>query len=261
MLMDKYIRGKYTFVVKPISIDGKTLFHLSVRPPMTNEEYDDIKYRIEKLGGHWRERFGGFIFDENPIDSLKCESTWERIEHDHYDQWKIMRQFYPTPNDVAKRVNELANIKHDHYVLEPSAGKGALIDPIGRKERIVAIEIDARLASELRSAGFETVVNDSFEHAVESHVIHDQFDRIVMNPPFGPNQLDIKHIMLAYTLLKPGGILVAIMSENDLYYNTDLTKQFNEFLKIKNAIIEEVPMRSFLASGTRVDTIIVKIVK
>ena len=82
-----------------------------------------------------------------------------------------------------------------------------------------------------------------------------------MNPPFGPNQLDIKHIMLAYQQLKPGGILVGIMGENDLYYNTPLTKEFNAFLKSVNAEVTEVPIRSFLASGTRVDTVIVKIKK
>ena len=56
-------------------------------------------------------------------------------------------------------------------------------------------------------------------------------------------------------------LLVGIMGENDLYYNTPLTKEFNAFLKSVNAEVTEVPIRSFLASGTRVDTVIVKIKK
>lgn len=259
--METYVRGKLTFVSKQIELNNKTLYHLSVRPPMTNEEYDDLKYRIERLGGHWRERFGGFVFDIDPMPALRHEDTWRPIEHSQHAKWKIMRQFYPTPDELAKYVVELAEIEPHHCVLEPSAGSGALLRPLGRKNHIVAVEIDDSLATGLMEAEYGTVINSSFEKAVEDGDVGPWFDRVIMNPPFGPNQLDIKHILLAYEQLIPGGILVAIMSENDLYYDTPLTKKFNEFLKQVNAHVEEVPMRSFLASGTRVDTVIVKIKK
>lgn len=259
--MEFYTRGKHTFVSKEIELNGINLYHLSIRPTMTNKEYDNMKYRLEKIGGHWRERFGGFIFDVDPMPALRNEDTWKPIEHDQHSKWKIMRQFYPTPADLAEHVVKLAEIESHHLVLEPSAGTGALLQPIGRKNNIVAIEIDAKLANGLKEANYDCVINSSFEQSIENGDIGQWFDRIIMNPPFGPKQLDIKHILLAYDLLVPGGILVAIMSENDLYYNTQLTKDFNKFLKDVNAHIEEVPMRSFLASGTRVDTVIVKIKK
>ncbi len=259
--MEFYTRGKHTFVSKKLELNGKALYHLSVRPAMTNAEYDNMKYRIEGLGGHWRERFGGFVFDVDPIPALKNEETWKPIKHDQYAKWRIMRQFYPTPDDLAEYVVKLAEIEPHHLVLEPSAGTGALLRPLKRKDNIVAIEIDTNLAAGLKEANYNLVINTSFEQAIESKDVVQSFDRIIMNPPFGPKQLDIKHILMAYELLLPGGILVAIMSENDLYYNTQLTKDFNKFLKDVNAHIEEVPMRSFLASGTRVDTVIVKIKK
>lgn len=259
--MEFYIHGKHTFVAKQIELGDRILYHLSVRPPMTNKEYDNLKYRIENLGGHWRERFGGFVFDIDPMPALRDANTWKPIKQSQYSKWKIMRQFYPTPDDLAKYVVELAEIEDHHLILEPSAGSGALLRPIGRTSNIMAIEIDDGLATGLMEVGYGTVINSSFEKAIQDGDVGQWFDRVVMNPPFGPNQLDIKHIMMAYKCLKPNGILVAIMSENDLYYDTPCTKEFNEFLKSVDAHVEEVPFRSFLASGTRVDTVIVKIKK
>lgn len=259
--METYTHGKHTFVCKPISVNGRDLYHLSVSPAMTNAEYDDIKYRIESLGGHWRERFGGFVFDVDPIPSLKNPETWGPFEHDQHKKWQIMRQFYPTPDDLAEYVVRLAEIEPHHLVLEPSAGSGALLRPLGRTKDIMAIEIDDSLASGLMEVGYSVVINSSFEDAINNGDVGQWFDRVIMNPPFGPNQLDIQHILLAYDLLVPGGILVAIMAENDLYYDTPRTKGFNAFLKMVGAHVEEVPFRSFLASGTRVDTVIIKIKK
>ena len=256
--MSTYKRGTHTFIVEKTNIDNSIHFRLTVTPKMTDEEYDALKYRIEKLGGHWRERFGGFIFDEDPMDKLKDESTWGSFEQSDYTRWKIMRQFYPTPADVAKRVIELCEIEDNNSVLEPSAGTGALINSLSNKSRITAIEIDPGMANGLKTAGYH-VFNESFEDAIMcAHI--DKFDRIVMNPPFS-RQRDIKHIMAAYALLDDGGVLVGIMSENDLYYKTPLTERFNEFLKDIDAYIEPVPMRSFAESGTMVDTVIVKIKK
>jgi predicted RNA methylase len=226
---------------------------------MTDKEYDDLKYRIEKIGGHWRERFGGFIFDENPIPALRDIKTWKKYGQSEYVKWQILRQFYPTPNELAEYVVKLGEIDDSHTVLEPSAGKGALLKPLGRTKNVTAVEIDTNLANELQAMGYN-VINKSFEDAIIDGDLG-TFDRIIMNPPFGPGQKDIKHISKAYSLLKPGGILVGIMSENSLYYKTVLTKSFNHFLKSVGAHIEETPMRSFLQSGTRVDTVIIKITK
>jgi protein-L-isoaspartate O-methyltransferase len=231
---------------------------------MTNEEYDDLKYRIEALGGHWRERFGGFVFDVDPIPALRNEDTWGSVEHSQHKKWKILRQFYPTPDDLAEYVVRLAEIEPHHLVLEPSAGSGALLRPLGRTKDIMAIEIDDSLATGLMEIGYSVVINSSFEDAIKNGDVGPWFDRIVMNPPFSTpteKQIDIKHIMMAYDLLIPGGIMVAIMAENDLYYDTPRTKNFNDFLKLVRAHVEEVPFRGFLASGTRVDTVIVKIRK
>jgi predicted RNA methylase len=158
---------------------------------------------------------------------------------------------------LAKKVVAMCEIEPHHSVLEPSAGTGALLKPIGRKDNVLAVEIDEKMANDLTNEGYD-VFNASFEEVAARIPL---VDRIVMNPPFGPKQKDIHHIMMAYNLLKKGGIMVAIMGENDLYYKTELTHEFNQFLERVGAEIEEVPVRSFLCSGTRVDTVIVKIRK
>lgn len=259
--MSVYKRGDHEFVVKPITIGGALFYHLSIRPPLTDEEYDDVKYRLERLGGHWRERFGGFVFDEDPSEALKDERTWKPVNHSEHDKWRIARQFYPTPPDLAKQVVELCEIEEHHTVLEPSAGTGALLAPITRTNGITAVEIDEDMANKLREKGYEVINHDFRSLVVETEFCTREFDRIVMNPPFSPNSLGIAHIRLAYSLLANNGVMVAVLNENSLYYNTEATRCFNKFLHDVDAKVIEVPSRSFLASGTRVDTVLIKIRK
>ena len=67
--------------------------------------------------------------------------------------------------------------------------------------------------------------------------------------------------MKAYDLLKDGGRLVAIVSENSLYYKNRYSALFSRWLKDVNAYIEHVSTGSFKESGTMVDTVIVVINK
>lgn len=249
----------YNYIIKQITIDNKICWHVSVRPPMSNEDYDAIKYSIESVGGHWRERFGGFIFTEDPsnIDFNLVVKT--PINPNTYRKWQINRQFYPTPPNIAKRVVELAEIGPEDFVLEPSAGRGGLLIALPEATKgVVAVEIDKNNADFLKGLGY-FVINSSFEDFYEAKSVKG-ITRVVMNPPFS-GQRDIKHILMAYDMLEEGGVLVAIMSENDLYYNTSLTKEFNRFLRSVDAYIEDIPIRGFLESQTSVDTVIVKIHK
>lgn len=87
-----------------------------------------------------------------------------------------------------------------------------------------------------------------------------RFDKIVMNPPFA-NKLDIKHTVLAYNLLNPGGRLLSLIAENSIYYDRTITHRFNNFLKLHNATVTEIPHGSFKESGTNVDVVMITINK
>ena len=69
------------------------------------------------------------------------------------------------------------------------------------------------------------------------------FDRVVMNPPF-ENAVDIKHIMHAYGMLKPGGRLVALCANGP-------RQRFR--LQPMASYWEDLPADSFKSQGTGVN--------
>ena len=76
------------------------------------------------------------------------------------------------------------------------------------------------------------------------------FDRIVMNPPF-ENADDIKHIMHALKMLKPGGRLVAICA-NGPRHNDKL----RPLVEARGGFWEELPSDTFIGAGTGVRTVL-----
>ncbi|HHK0428589.1 TPA: methyltransferase, partial [Pseudomonas aeruginosa] len=67
-----------------------------------------------------------------------------------------------------------------------------------------------------------------------------QYDRIVMNPPFSKGR-DIQHVQHAYSLLKPGGRLVAIMSEGAFFQSNKAAENFRAWLDGLGATSERLP--------------------
>jgi len=116
--------------------------------------------------------------------------------------------FFPTPRPVIDQMLELAEIESHHRVLEPSSGKGDILDALMQvfpDIEITAIEQNRTLSEVLSAKGHEVEFSDFLTHQGE-------YDRIVMNPPFEKGQ-DIQHVQHAYELLAPDGKLVAVMSE------------------------------------------------
>lgn len=224
---------------------------------LTDEEYDRLKPIIEHIGGHWRERFGCFVFKKGLNIEEKLEYCLKNgVQVTDQYRYQEETQFYPTPNKVAKRVVELAEIKKGQSVLEPSAGLGNLLDCIDVPCDILAVEPIVNNVVTLKHKGYPTEMT-TFEEIYDSLPT---FNRIIMNPPFS-GQRDVKHVMMAYKKLKRHGVLVAIISENALWYKTQLSKDFKRFLERTHAYIEEVASNSFEESGTSIETVIVKFVK
>jgi protein-L-isoaspartate O-methyltransferase len=122
--------------------------------------------------------------------------------------------FFPTPASLADRLCRMADLEDHHRVLEPSAGKGDLVEAIFRAApgaKVVAIERAYRLV-ELLKVRFEgravTVIGTDFIEDPESLPPH--FDRVVMNPPF-ERHVDRAHVLRALRYLRQDGVLVAIM--------------------------------------------------
>lgn len=122
--------------------------------------------------------------------------------------------FYPTPDEVIEQMLSLSDV-NGKIVLEPSAGKGNIIDYL--KERgakdIICCEINHDLQqivgqkARLISGDFLTVTPDMVSH----------IDMIVMNPPFSQS---LKHILHAYEIAPEGCEIIALCND-DTYRYTD----------------------------------------
>jgi protein-L-isoaspartate O-methyltransferase len=153
-------------------------------------------------------------------------------------------QLFPTPPALAARMAELAEVRPDDRVLEPSAGIGNLIAAVWGNYRgtFAAVEINPQLANELRRR-FPAIVVDCCDFLTCNGDLG-AFDRILMNPPFA-NGADIKHIMHARHMLKPGGRLVAICADGP---------RQREQLQPIATHWEDLPAGTFAEQGTNVNT-------
>jgi hypothetical protein len=132
--------------------------------------------------------------------------------------------FFPTPQNIAQEMIDIADIKQGMTVLEPSAGMGHIAEMI----RDAGVEPDVVEYSSgrrelLEAKGFNVIGNDFMDIKDAS------YDRIIMNPPFSDRR-DIEHVKHAYSLLKQGGRLVSVMGEGAFFGQDQKAAQFRDWL-------------------------------
>jgi hypothetical protein len=151
----------------------------------------------------------GAVFDQNYSNSY----------HFDYDASKVLSyinmtgcvfdyksyQYYPTPEAVKQLVDDLTQSEQYHSVLEPSAGQGHLIKDM--QGQINCVEICPINQLILEAKRYNVVDNDFLKFAKSTYK---RYDRVVMNPPFSEGRAE-KHVKTAYSLLKDGGVLVAVV--------------------------------------------------
>lgn len=133
-------------------------------------------------------------------------------------------QFYPTPSDLPGKLFEAVNFNMVKTVLEPSAGKGDLLEYATQRKRTYrvgrgrsgrgysdrekldcdCIEIDTNLQAILKSKGFRLVHDDFL-----SFVTRKRYDLILMNPPFSEGDL---HLLRAIEMAENGGQIACILN-------------------------------------------------
>jgi phospholipid N-methyltransferase len=173
--------------------------------------------------------------------------------------------FFPTPPPVAEQLVTLACIEPGHRILEPSAGSGNLIDAILQSSGNVQLsycEMNCFLLDLLREKyDGKDFVHFAGRDFMELDPAHSgqQFDRIVMNPPFERGQ-DIDHIFHAYRMLAPKGILTAIVSAGVFHRKDKKTLGFRKLLEQAQAFVQQLPGDAFKSSGTMTQCTIVRLV-
>ena len=209
--------------------------------------YESVNKVLRAFGGKWNREARGHVF-AGAAEVLLAEA----LSGDSVvDQKKALQQFFTSP-ELAARMVEQAEIAPSMSVLEPSAGDGAIADEVAKVPGVDlhCMELDPKLCKTLRAKGYETWEGDFLEAPARR-----QFDRVVMNPPF-ENHQDIQHVEHAYSLLKPGGRLVSIMSPAFTFQTTRAPAAFRKLAE-RLGRWEELPVGSFKDSGTRVQTVLV----
>lgn len=213
--------------------------------------YVRVNKVLEAAGGKWNRKAKAHLFDDEAdtrIDQIILSGEVE-VPKDEFN-------FFPSPPPVVSRLMELAGVQRGMRVLEPSAGKGAIAYACAD----AGAEVDCY---ELMEANFVSLEGDSMLGSVWHMDFLEQapeaiYDRVVMNPPFA-KQADIKHVLHALRFLKPGGLLVSVMSASVAFRDNKMTKDFRDLVRERAGDIEELPEGSFKASGTMVRSVIVTI--
>lgn len=161
-------------------------------------------------------------------------------------------QLFVTPPDLAQKVVDYADLEPGLCVLEPSGGTGNLIAAILGKvdTEVVTCEVNRDLCRILENKFPCQQVKVFCKDFMEWPEVY-RYERIVMNPPF-KNGEDIKHIKRAYSMLSPGGKLVAICANGP--------RQRDQLMDMATHW-EDLPEGSFKTSGTMVNAAIVVIDK
>jgi len=134
--------------------------------------------------------------------------------------------FFPTPDHtielmIAPYIHEYTDPKwnetqrylrgsRDWQILEPSAGKGNIVDYLYEKYKvsksnIYCIEIEPELQYILQSKGYKVIDSDFLLYNGRY-----SFDLILMNPPFSEG---VKHILKAWSILINGDIVCLLNAE------------------------------------------------
>ncbi len=184
------------------------------------------------------------------VEALNASNNDALVNKIHQNK-KQFTSFFPTPPQLVNHIINAASIEPEMRVLEPSAGMGDIAAAAREYTKHVdVVEIEPQLVEYLKTRGFNPLQSDFLK--VDRP---EQYDRVLMNPPFAKG-LDIMHTMHAYTMLKPGGRLVAIVYGQAGEFRNQNHKRFREFLKGTNATVLPCPSESFKNgfNPTKVDT-------
>lgn len=215
--------------------------------------YVSVNKALEAMGGKWSKKDKGHVFEDDPrlnVEGLLNDGVLE-VDRDG---------FFRTPDMVIDRMFELVPVNKDAFILEPSAGDGAIIKRLIEEgvdyDNIVAVELN-----EKRSRIIEEIYDVStYCEDFLLWVVPYSVDLIYMNPPF-ENLQDIDHVQHAYNFLNPGGTLVSVMSESPFFRKNKKSRDFRDWLDEVNGRTELLCKGSFLSSGTMVNSRLVIIEK
>lgn len=138
--------------------------------------------------------------------------------------------FFPTPRAIADKMLAALpdGIFNSARVLEPSAGKGDLVDALisktrMNKARIHCCELHPDLQATIRGKGYTLVGTDFLSFTPD-----ERYNLILMNPPFADGD---KHLLHAWDILDSGDILCLLNEQTILNAHSARRKQVVELAR------------------------------
>ena len=222
---------------------------------LSREDYLQIKKLLESRGGKWKGgKTSGFVFDSD------AEMIYESICGGDIENKKNVYQFFPTPDEIGDMMVEKLDIPDEIVkVLEPSAGRGALIEAVHRQRPNIivdAYEINPDCYYALEQLWNVQLHKSDFLDVDEE----EKFDYIIANPPFAKNA-DIRHFRKMFSVLKTGGCMCCIISSHALECKGREESEFKKWMYSLQPDVIALPAGTFKAAGTDVRTFMVTVQK
>lgn len=177
--------------------------------------------------------------------------------------------YFATPEPIGYKMVQWLQSKPGQSLLEPSAGDGAIARWMPDNTYNTVVEPSRDLTPKLmRNVAGAKVVESTFEN----FDLHNKFDGIAMNPPFGHGgKTAVEHVAKAYQHLKDGGRLIAIIPDGpacqkrfDKWFYGDPEAKRKEDRGIADGVLMadiHLPSVTFEREGTNVNTRMVVIDK
>lgn len=231
------VRRNITLTGKP---EGKHIDAL-IRNGFQYDEKAQQWWKVEQAAGAPNADVLFSQIDEQEL-ALRQHFAFPEISRDDHQR---RYQSYYTPDDIAAELVELAGVQKGMTCLEPSAGDGAIVRAIieaGVSVGLTAVETDpaayAALGEHCDARAGDFLSMDSTPGGLGT------FDRVVMNPPFSRDQ-DARHVCHAFSFLKPGGKLVAIVGSYALNGKTDDRRRLQDLIRAHGRLVRDLPPGTF----------------
>ena len=209
--------------------------------------YVAVNKVLAALGGKWNRSEKAHVF-ENDTEGILDEVVLTGC----YTDAKKEYQFFETPEKLAESLVKIADIREGETVLEPSAGRGRVLEAIRkvcRNPLVACYEMQPTLYMDLSARGYH----------VEGHNFlscSKHYDVIIANPPFTKQQDTIHiHHMLDIADRK----VVSVASASLMWREDNKTGLLRDRIEKLGGTITPLPDNSFKSSGTGVRTCVVDV--
>ena len=263
MARTRQIGAEVLALLREGSIDGNVFMlhpsrQLGGGNPLPRDLYTEFNKTMTDLGGKWVKSQGGHVFASSPGDAI-ADAMEAGATQVGASTKQVLGQFYTPPELANMLVDQLLGMGRTRpRILEPSAGKGAIVEALLTRyteAEVWTYEIDKH-NQDVIAALVKKYPQQVFLRGGDflTHTDETKFHAVVMNPPFAKGA---EHVTRAFSMLEPGGRLVAIMSGGISFRTDRRTTAFRRLVEQRDGKITPLPEGSFKASGTEVSTVMV----